>query len=229
MPRELTYLIIDLGAIAVPLLFSFHPKISFYKQWSAFWPANLLVAAVFVVWDALYTQAGIWGFNDTYILGPRLFALPLEELLFFVCIPYSSVFTYHCFRIFFPTLFSKITLPFSRVLSLVLLIVALLNASRLYTSVTFVALAITILLLVYSGNKTWLNTFYLMFVVILVPFFVVNGLLTGTGLEKPIVWYDDSENLGIRLLTIPVEDIFYGMLLLLLNVFFFEKIKGSFN
>jgi lycopene cyclase domain-containing protein len=51
----------------------------------------------------------------------------------------------------------------------------------------------------------------------------VNGILTGTGLEAPIVWYNDNHNLGIRILTIPVEDSIYGFELLLLTVWRYDR------
>jgi lycopene cyclase domain-containing protein len=59
----------------------------------------------------------------------------------------------------------------------------------------------------------------------LIPFFIVNGILTGTGINEEVVWYNDEENLGIRLLTIPVEDIFYAFSLILLNLLLFKKFK----
>lgn len=47
-------------------------------------------------------------------------------------------------------------------------------------------------------------------------------MLTGSLIDAPIVWYNDAENLGIRIFTIPVEDVFYGMGLVLLNILLTE-------
>lgn len=225
MPANLTYLLINIGAFIVPFVFSFHPKIKFYKLWHAFWPANLLISVIFLAWDILYTKIGVWGFNDRYILGVKLFNLPLEEVLFFICIPYSSVFTYHCFNLFYPKLKTYSVGLISSILVIGLLIVGFFNVAKLYTCITFLALALMIIDVAFIQKEKWLSAFYFMFLIILFPFFIVNGILTGTGIEEPVVWYNNEENLGIRILTIPVEDFFYGMLLLLLNTFAFEKLK----
>ena len=56
-------------------------------------------------------------------------------------------------------------------------------------------------------------------------FFIVNGILTGSCIEEPVVWYDNNENLGIRLGTIPFEDIFYGFLLIASIIQIFEYLN----
>jgi lycopene cyclase domain-containing protein len=49
----------------------------------------------------------------------------------------------------------------------------------------------------------------------------VNGVLTAI----PIVWYNNAYNLGIRLYSIPVEDVVYSMAMLLLTITVYELLK----
>src|ERR1700760_4889185 len=88
-----TYLLLNLGTLLPVLLFSFHPRIRFYRHWRTYLPALFLSATVFILWDILFTGWAVWGFNPKYVTGLYAFRLPLEEWLFFVCIPYACVFT----------------------------------------------------------------------------------------------------------------------------------------
>jgi lycopene cyclase domain-containing protein len=49
----------------------------------------------------------------------------------------------------------------------------------------------------------------------LIPFFIVNGILTGSFIEDQVVWYNNDENLGIRIGTVPIEDSVYAFTMIL--------------
>ena len=66
-------------------------------------------------------------------------------------------------------------------------------------------------------------SFLFSFAIMLIPFLIVNGFLTAI----PVVLYNTAENLGIRIYSIPFEDIFYGMLLILMNIVIYEKLKNN--
>lgn len=219
------YLIVDLSSVLVPFLFSFHPKLKFYLHFKAVWPALLFPAILFLLWDSLFTFMGVWGFNPRYLIGVNLFNLPLEEILFFICIPYACLFTYYCLNLFYQFKWSnQITRLIVLSIVIVLLLIGGLNLEKAYTSTTFLGTAIILVLLTFVLKVSWLAKLLSIYPVLLIPFFIVNGILTGTGLDEPIVWYNDSENMGIRLLTIPIEDIVYGFEMMLLSVFVFERL-----
>ena len=222
-----TYLWVDLAAVAIPLAFSFHRKLRFDRVWYALWPALIATAAVFIAWDALYTHWGVWGFNARHLTGWSWLGLPAEEWLFFVCIPYASVFTYHCLgRLIGRDWLGPAARPIGWALSGALLAAALVFADRLYTSVTFAGAALLLLLHLGWLRSRYLGRFFLSYLVILLPFMVVNGILTGSGIEEEVVWYNDRENLSLRVLTIPIEDFVYALFLLLGNVTLFEALKA---
>lgn len=205
------------------MLVSFWIRGTFYKTWKALLTAILLPAILFTLWDELFTQLGIWGFNSRYHTGLTFGSLPIEEILFFVCIPFACLFTYHAFKNL-----TQSTLFFSRheVLSYFMVIVLAVSGiyfiDKAYTAITFLGLSFFLAFLALKARARFPGYFYVSFLAILVPFFLVNGILTGSFIEEEVVWYNDTAILGLRLGTIPLEDIFYAMLLLLANVSVYE-------
>ncbi|WP_258104377.1 lycopene cyclase domain-containing protein [Marinoscillum sp. MHG1-6] len=225
MPDRFVYLALDLLAISVPLAFSFYPKAPFASTVKRIIPAILIPMALFVVWDVYFTRWGHWGFNERYLLGVDLLGLPLEEWLFFICIPYACLFTYFAFKHLMPVKVKDFHLV-TAVLGLIVLIITILNFGRDYTVVTGILLGSYLIFLSFT-RKHFLGQFFLSYLVILIPFFLINGVLTGSWIDGEVVWYNDLENLGMRLGTIPVEDPFYGMLLLLMNVHIWEALGSN--
>lgn len=214
------YLLLNLASLSVPFIFSFHPKLKFYKQWKSLFLGILVSMLIFIPWDIIFTSKGIWGFNNEYFLGIKLFHLPIEEWLFFICIPYACVFTHYALVSYFPKIkLSKGTaITISYLLILLFAILSIYNSYKWYTFINF-TLAIILIIIVLIKNLKLLREFYLTFLVMLIPFIIVNGILTGSFIQNEVVWYNNEENLNIRLLTIPIEDSIYAFTLILLCLF----------
>lgn len=224
--QHYTYFLVHLFVLGGPLALSFDKKVAFAKHWRAILPAIAIPAAFFIVLDILYTQWGVWGFTDKYLCGLQLSGLPIEEALFFVTVPYACLFVYACVEAYFPKDYFQ---SFYKYIAwgIVILNVGLgfVYIEQAYTFVFFMLNALFILCLLYLIPSPYLSRFFLVYLIDLIPFFIVNGFLTGTGLDEPIVWYNNEENMGIRMGTIPFEDIFYGMLLVLMNTAIFEYLR----
>ena len=218
------YLGLDLFSLAFPLLRSFEPRIQYWRKWPGLFTGIAVMAVVFITWDAIFTANGVWGFNPRYLTGPRLLGMPIEEWLFFVVTPYSCVFIYEALRYFIRRdILGKVARPFATALMVVLLVLGVLYIDRIYTAITFLSTAGMLALHLFVLRTAYMGRFFLGYAFSLIPFFLVNGILTGWLLPEPIVWYNNAENLGIRMGTIPVEDSIYLLFYLLITITFYER------
>ena len=223
---QYTYLLLDLLTISIPLLRSFEPRIAFYKKWTAWLPAIFFTGAFFIVWDVWFTRWQIWGFNERYLLGIYFFGLPIEEVLFFGVVPYACLFLYETVQLLVQQdWLAAYQKPLTGLLVGGLTWVGITHWGQAYTATTCLLTAAFLGLHYFYLRSTYLGRFYMAYFVILIPFFVVNSILTGSWIEEPIVWYNDQENLDIRWGTIPLEDVSYGLLLILVNLTIYEARK----
>lgn len=231
------YLLVNLGCFIVPFIFSFHPRLQFYKHFKAFAIGMIVMMAIFIPWDIYFTSQGIWGFNPKYVCGLFLFNLPIEEWLFFICIPFACTYTWHCIKI----LVEKVPAErFFYALALLFAVTSLITAfsftERWYTFAAHMACGLFLLYHLSVLKSPYLSRFMFVFVLILAPFIITNGILTGItfwqynflnlnpdGVTEKIVWYNNAHNLGIRIFSMPLDDIAYGLTMLLLVATVYEK------
>jgi len=215
-------------SILVPLTLSFDKKLQFYKLWKFVFPSIFFVAFFYIAFDISFTKQGVWGFNSLYHLNKLLLGLPIEEWLFFIVIPYASIFLHESLVLYFPNF--KLNNSFTRTLSAIIIVclfVAILfNLDKAYTVYIFSSVIIALAFSFFDKSKV-INSYFLTFLVILIPFVIVNAILTGSFIDQEVVWYNNIENLGIRFLTIPIEDFGYAFSLILFNLLIIAKLRNG--
>lgn len=81
----------------LPLIWAFRLRV--LQQPARLILAVLLGGAPFLLWDLYATAAGHWRFDPAQTLRWRVGGLPLEEIAFFVVIPFVSILTYESVRV----------------------------------------------------------------------------------------------------------------------------------
>ncbi|MDX1653298.1 MAG: lycopene cyclase domain-containing protein [Brumimicrobium sp.] len=224
------YLWINILSFGFPFLLSFDKKVHFYTKWRSLLPAIIIVGVLFIAWDVVFTQKGIWGFNEDYLSGIRIFNLPVEECLFFFTVPYACVFIYEVMKAYFPH-FRPVGFAyyFALIFSLSTVILAVIFRQNFYTFYALMGAGIINWVVYFGFTPRWYPYFVVSFLVILIPFLVVNGILTGAITPQPIVWYNEEHIMGPRIYTIPVEDIFYNFFMLFPVVIIHEWLDRKFS
>lgn len=232
------YLILNAAVISIPLAFSWHGKMPFSSHWKSFFPGCLVVLAGFIIWDIPFADAGVWGFNEAYHLGILVAGLPLEEWLFFLCIPYACTFTHFALSELEINWFDRSASWLTACLLLLSAALAVVFWGHLYTTVTSILLAAFCVWLLWR-QPNWLGGLWTAFVALIPAFIATNGVLTGIrfweypvinlspeAVTDQVVWYDNAHNMGVRLFSIPADDFLYAFLLIGLNVAVFEALRA---
>ena len=220
-----------LFTISFPLLASWDKRFNYASKFKYLFPSIFITATFFIIWDIVFTKNGVWGFSETHTSNINILSLPIEEWLFFVIIPFSCVFIYESVKYFFSLdKHESLSRNILKIIGITLIIVSIINTDKSYTFWNFMFCGLFLLYSTYK-KRGYHSIFFVSYLFHLIPFILVNGVLTDGNFDfnfytDPVVWYNNDENLFIRFITIPIEDFFYSMLLLLMNVTFYEKFKS---
>ncbi|UCE06545.1 MAG: lycopene cyclase domain-containing protein [bacterium] len=216
------YLIFNIIVISGPLSLSFDRKVHFVDKWNNVFKAIIVSMAVFVAWDSVVTERH-WWFSDQYTLGIKSLKLPIEEWLFFITIPYASLFIWEVFTAYFKNreyerfkIFRSILyfgIPFG---------IALLMNGKEYAGLVLIALGFVALLDWKLKTNIFIQLRTIQYLTIsTLAMLIFNGYLTW----RPVVLYGEAYQLGFRIFTIPIEDFFYGYALIILCTILYEYFK----
>jgi lycopene cyclase domain-containing protein len=215
-----------LVSLSYPLAHSFEYRVRFVRFWPGVFLGTAVMCLLFIPWDVWFTSKMVWGFNDKYVSGIFIAGLPVEEWLFFIVVPYACAFIYEVLNYFTPqSPLKPIQNQITGVLILISFVLSVIYVDRLYTFTTFSLLCLILNWHLLINKSEYLGQFYLAFIIIQIPFFFINGALTGLFTGEPVVWYNDAENMGLRILTIPLDDVGYNMLMLLIVITVLENFK----
>lgn len=216
------YAIINFGIIIIPLLLSFESKLKYYKKLPQVLIAAVVVGIPFIIWDSFSTSNNIWSFNGNYVDTIRILHLPFEEIFFFISVPYSILFLYETHL--FYTKEDSITFNIYPIFisSIITLFTAIIFIEKNYTFTILIIFTLVQLTIFFTKPKFIFRQKFIFFILFtFVPFGVVNYFLTSI----PIVTYNQEEILGIRAITIPLEDFVYSFSLIFSYLYFYELVK----
>ena len=156
----------------------------------------------------------------------QILNIPLEEVLFFITVPYSCLFIYEV--VLYATKSSKFRLPASVISALIL---ALLGSSLAFYPQGYTAKALAscgfFLMIALLLDRPLLESkqYWIWLAICYVPFLIINTVLTAL----PVVEYNSKAIWGFRVGTIPLEDFFYNYAMLSFYLLVYRIAKNSFN
>ncbi|MEJ1237856.1 lycopene cyclase domain-containing protein [Chryseolinea sp. T2] len=229
MDNKYLSLLIDFVLLAIVVVASLHPKFPFYKHWKKAGAGLLATVIFFILWVELFAHLGIWSFDERFTIGVHVGWIPLEEVLFLVIVIYTGMFVYFALN----QISEKDRLfphqeVISSVLIIVLLIAGLYYKEKVYTGAAFLLLAIFLTFQMLKLRPRYMGRFYSTFALLFIPLLIVDGFRTGAFVNGEIVHYNDEQNLNLRLGTIPLENICFVFLLMVMPVTIWEWLEDYF-
>lgn len=191
---------------------------------------SIVISSVLFIFHDIKVVNKWWQFNKKYILGIKIFNLPVEEILFFFITSFS------CLVIWINL--NKVSLLKNNLQFINLLFFSSVffyyfnlykNTKKPYPKFIFFSLVILIFFDLILGTNVIIKFKFLIFSIIV---FILTSIFNYYLTKRPIVIYQSYYKSNKKILSIPVEDFLYGFNFIYLTILlseFFSKISIFFK
>ncbi|TXT67405.1 MAG: conserved membrane protein of unknown function [Promethearchaeota archaeon] len=220
------YFWLNFLVIIFPFLLSFDKKVAFWRRWPPLLLSMLVVSSSFIIWDIIVTEIGHWSFSETLAGTFKLINLPLGEWFFFIAVPYATVFIYECVRAYSTEKMLNIPRYVFIIIGSIGFIPMFFFLDRGYTVIMVIVFFITMLLVSFLVHEKFQSSWTIIALFLsYIPFLIFNGVFT----FLPIVSYSSEAIIGLRVISIPIEDFFYSFSLISLYYVFYSMFRERFS
>lgn len=217
-----TYLLINIAIVFFPLILSFDKNLKFYKKVPYVLQSIAFISTAYIVWDVIATERGDWAFSPEHLLGFYILGLPIEEILFFITVPYSCIFIYETVSFYVKEKKLRINNKLFLIPAILVMILGTVFYDQNYTfTVSIFVGAFFIGAILFNESLLDSRNFWITILIAFIPFLIVNYFLTSI----PVVTYNEAAFSGKRFITIPYEDFLYSFSMISLWILFYELAK----
>lgn len=207
----------------IPLSYAVTGKYNFRNKLRYGMPAIFITGFMFLLWDIRFTEVGIWSYDPHYTIGLFHKSLPLEQWMVYLVFPLTALLVYEILKNRFRSLdLNNIYTAVSLLMVVAFAVIAYLFRARVYTFFSFLFTTIYLAYTIFRRQfKSNLTHFFLTFFIVLIPYLILNWILTW----NLAIEYHQEQVLNVWIGMMPVENFVYLFLLLLINITVYEYLS----
>lgn len=216
---KFAFLFLALGLIVLPFVLQFDKK--FFKEGTlpAAIGASLVSGVIFSAITLAMQLAGLLHFDTASTIGLIIGGVPLEQYLLNFSFAFAASGLYQYLNMKFPKNdLQKYSLAVSNLLLGLCVAFLFFGYTKWYTMFTFATLTVVLFLIEYVGSLRFMYKAYRAFLVMLVPFYLVYGILFWNGVLRVA----KNQLTGMFVAKIPIETHFIALSMVLVSVYVFE-------
>lgn len=216
------FLLINVVVILIPVVVSMW-KDTFYEiHWTALILSILCSGIFFTLRNYYFINIGVKTYNPEHIIGTTIYGVPIEDMLFFITVPYAFIFIYRWVTKYFQFLeIQQFTYIFSLTLTITSILLSIIYYNYIYTFLTVSVLAVLNGIVYFGYTPKWYSKFLIAFFIVTLHYILIDGIITLT-VENKIVNHAEGSVIGLYFFSIPIEDILGFFLLFLMVTTYYE-------